>query len=192
MWSPLGIGGDDRCGVFIILNLVFKGYRPHIAFTWNEEIGCVGAQQLITDIDFIPVNFAIQFDRKGSGESVYYDLYDPEFEDYINNYGFKTAIGSYSDISVICPSWDMAGVNLSAGYMREHTFSEAIYLEVLYDTLQKASWILEDQQDNPTYFKYTERSASHAEVCPYCKTTNELCQYCYYKSWRYEDEYNYY
>jgi len=200
MWSPVGIGGDDRCGVFIILNLLFKGYRPYIAFVWDEEIGCIGSRKLVKDIDCFEVDFAVQFDRRGSGEAVYYDLDSPEFEDYISSFGFKTHIGSFSDISEICPAWDMAGVNLSAGYVREHTNSEMILLDSLYYTLDGACRILDDQIKNPTYFKYEEKeylgykkssqmSFSDYDVCSYCRgdlgnnSTNTVCETCYYKFW---------
>lgn len=161
MWSPRGIGGDDRCGVFIILNLLFKGYKPHIAFTWNEEIGCVGSRNMVTIFDpketmGANINFAIQFDRKGHQEAVYYDLDNQLFEDYITKFGFETKIGSFTDICEICPEWKFAGVNLSAGYANEHTTNEMVFLATIQDTFTKACAILDDQIASPQYFEYKE------------------------------------
>ena len=37
MWSPTGLGADDRAGVFSILQLIKAGYRPHVIFTTDED-----------------------------------------------------------------------------------------------------------------------------------------------------------
>lgn len=160
LWSTDGIGGDDRCGVYIICMLVMEGYKPSIAFMHDEEIGCIGSGEFIKEFtpnNLYQLNFAIQFDRKGHQESVYYQCENDEFETYINSFGFNTKIGSYTDICVICPSYGIAGVNLSAGYQNEHTKSEIIMLDTLRDTMSKASQILNDQLINPSYFQYVER-----------------------------------
>lgn len=160
MLSPVGIGADDRCGVFMIMNLIFQGYKPHVAFVWDEEIGGIGSSAMVKD--FMPskfgvdINFAIQYDRRGHAQSVYYSLYNPEFEKYINAFGFDTNFGSYTDICEICPVWGFAGVNLSTGYMHEHTNGELVLLDTIEDTLAKSIQILEDQKENPKYFEYAE------------------------------------
>jgi di/tripeptidase len=38
--SPQGIGGDDRCGVYMIMQIV-KTYNCSVLFTEDEEIGCI-------------------------------------------------------------------------------------------------------------------------------------------------------
>ena len=50
MWCPDGIGGDDRCGVFNILDILSQGYLPHVIFSWNEEIGGVGATKFSDNV----------------------------------------------------------------------------------------------------------------------------------------------
>ena len=39
IWSPEGLGADDRAGIFSILKIVKAGYKPHIIFTTEEERG---------------------------------------------------------------------------------------------------------------------------------------------------------
>ena len=170
MWCPDGIGGDDRCGVFSILEILEAGYLPHVVFSWDEEIGGVGATKLTQDIEnrfgnvitnsFNEINFAIQFDRKGFGEAVYYYLDSPEFEEYINSFGFKTELGSYTDICEYCPEFGFAGVNISAGYINEHTTSEMIFIDEMENSIHKVMNILEDQIENSTFFPYKEKSNS--------------------------------
>ena len=43
MWSPNGMGADDRAGVFAIIKIISHGFRPHIIFTHDEELGGDGA-----------------------------------------------------------------------------------------------------------------------------------------------------
>jgi len=161
IWSPDGIGGDDRCGVFSILEMLEKGYRPHVLFCWDEEVGTIGSSNFTTfDIeDTEEINFAIQLDRKGFGESVYYNLDNKDFEDYINSFGFETELGSYTDICQVCPSLGFAGVNLSAGYMDEHMDIERIYFFELKETQRKVMEILDDQKINPRLYDYKDKSS---------------------------------
>lgn len=168
LWCPDGIGGDDRCGVFSILDMLTQGYRPHVLFCWDEEIGTIGSSFFTKNVEnyfgedvqtaLTEINFAIQLDRKGFGESVYYYLDNIDFEEYINSFGFKTHNGSYTDICQVCPEFGFAGVNLSAGYMDEHTSYERIYINEMYKTQRKVKEILEDQYQNPKFYEYKEDS----------------------------------
>ena len=81
MWSPTGLGADDRAGVFSILQLIKAGYRPHVIFTTDEEIGCVGAQELsFLPCPFEDLRYIIQLDRRNSNDCVFYDCANAEFE----------------------------------------------------------------------------------------------------------------
>lgn len=46
MWSPQGLGADDRAGIFAIIQIIKSGLRPHIILTTDEEVGGVGADLL--------------------------------------------------------------------------------------------------------------------------------------------------
>ena len=41
LWSPQGIGGDDRCGIFAIMSIV-KNIPCDVLFLSGEEVGGVG------------------------------------------------------------------------------------------------------------------------------------------------------
>lgn len=43
MWSPQGLGADDRAGLFAILQIVQSGLRPSVILTTDEERGGLGA-----------------------------------------------------------------------------------------------------------------------------------------------------
>jgi len=138
LWSPEGLGADDRAGVWAILQLITAKQKPYILFTTQEEVGGKGASIVIKEIiEAPPVNMLIEFDRKGHNDAVFYDCDNPEFTSYIEKYGFVKNYGSFSDISIICPAWGIAGVNLSSGYYNAHTKNEYLNLDELNDVIRR-------------------------------------------------------
>lgn len=153
MWSPEGLGADDRAGVFAILSIIESGLRPHIIFTTDEEVGGIGAMRLAdAGNPFKDLRYMIQLDRRGTSDCVFYDCDNPEFEVYVEEFGFQTAWGSFSDISELCPEWGIAGVNLSIGYQDEHSYTERLYVAPLLSTIGKVKKML-SEKDIPS-FKY--------------------------------------
>ena len=125
MMSPEGIGGDDRCGVYMILEII-KEARCHVLFTEDEEIGCIGARDFAKSKLNPQVNFIVEVDRRGRNDAVFYQCDNREFTEFVCCFGFDEAHGSFSDISVIAPQLGVAAVNISAGYFNEHSRHEYI------------------------------------------------------------------
>ena len=122
--SSQGIGGDDRCGVYMIHRMLEYGYRPSVLFTMGEEIGCRGANKFCNDHDkdFLKdINAFIQIDRRGNKDIVKYSDENFELVKAIEPFGFEYAYGSCTDISVLMPHFKISGVNISSGYYHEHT-----------------------------------------------------------------------
>ena len=157
MWSPDGLGADDRAGVYAIVQILKSGLRPTVIFTTDEELGCLGAEALAEQVKTPPIDlkYIIQLDRRGSNDCVFYSCDNPEFDAYVESFGFVTNFGSFSDISTICPAWKIAGVNLSIGYYDEHSVSETLYVGQMYDTIRKVKHMLEAAIDAPK-FEYIE------------------------------------
>ena len=134
MWSPQGLGADDRAGVFLILKLLQAGYRPSICFTMGEEKGGLGALALIRQFPKAPwpLKYIIELDRQGANDCVFYGCDNQAFTDYVEEFGFLTDYGTFTDISHICPMWKVAGVNLSVGYLNEHSQIETLHIKALY------------------------------------------------------------
>lgn len=151
--SPVGIGADDRAGIMAILEILERGYRPHVLFTTDEEIGGIGADFFVTVFPTFPydLKYFIQIDRRGTGQAVYYDGENDLFEFYISEFGFDTQIGSFTDIVTFMQEYDIAGVNLSAGYVSEHTKVETLYVDGLDYTINGIERMLLDY-DNADYF----------------------------------------
>lgn len=165
--SPEGIGGDDRCGVYAIL----KAYesveaKPWLLFTCDEEVGCVGAGAFADDFKtkkYLPkelkkLKCIVEIDRRGSDDAVFYDCDNTDFEAYINSKGFKTALGSFSDICYIAPGLGVAAVNLSSGYYNAHTEHEFIVVPELERVVEKVIEIVNEstKAEFPRY-EYVER-----------------------------------
>lgn len=136
LMSPQGIGGDDRSGVYIIMNIV-KNLHCHVLFCEDEEIGGIGAKRFTKDNITPEVNYIIEIDRQGSNDAVFYSCDNPEFTKFICNFGFIQSYGSFSDISIIAPYLGIAAVNISAGYYYQHTKSEIINITDMNKIIQQ-------------------------------------------------------
>ena len=155
LWSPQGLGADDRAGVFGIITLIKRGYHPHIILTTDEELGAIGAQKFIAENPkpFVDIKYIIQLDRRGVDDCVFYDCGNEGFINYVESFDFTQAYGTFSDISVICPAWEVAGVNLSIGYINEHSHIETFHVLPFLATVNKVAKMLDDI-NNASYFKY--------------------------------------
>lgn len=142
MMSPQGIGGDDRCGVYIILALLEKlSFKPYVVFTMGEEIGGVGADAFITYMcghDIPELKYIVEYDRKGNKDCVFYSCDNPDFTEFVEQFGFKEAYGTFSDISIIAPEFGVAAVNLSSGYYNPHTEHEYVSFDDMNDIINKS------------------------------------------------------
>lgn len=156
IWSPNLCGADDRAGVFAIIKILQKGLRPCICFTTNEEQGGLGAEVLGENgWPYTKLKFILQLDRRNTGEVVYYDLSSElPFCEYIESFGFTEAIGSFSDVSFLAPYFNVAGCNLSVGYVDEHTKQERLFVNGLLYTIDRVCKILQD--DNAPWTEYIE------------------------------------
>ena len=178
MWSPQGLGADDRAGVFAIIQIIKHGFRPHIILTTDEEIGGIGASALAEmGNPFKDLRYIIELDRQGYDDCVFYQCGNLDFQDYIETFDFKYACGSFSDISIICPKWDIAGVNLSVGYFNEHTSSEHLLVGILKETIDKVENML--CEDGIPHFDFQAYTAVKKVYCQGCKqVVNEEDSIC--------------
>lgn len=172
VWSPQGLGADDRAGIFSILQILKRGYLPNLVLTEDEEIGCVGARNAVKNIPNNPLDnkFIIELDRRGQNDCVFYDCDNMKFENYIQSFGFLLDFGTYSDISILCPQWGVAGVNVSIGYDSEHTKMETLNISWMYQTIERVCAIL-DAEKEAEYYEFIPSTKNYFEVhgCKHCK-----------------------
>lgn len=153
LMSPEGIGGDDRAGVYMILQII-QNHPCQVLFCEDEEIGGHGARDFANSRIRPKVNYIVEMDRHGSNDAVFYNCANPEFVDFVCGFGFEEAIGSFSDISVIAPRLGIAAVNISAGYYNEHHKHESIDLEAVEHNIARISQMVQAPSES---FEYIER-----------------------------------
>ena len=165
--SPQGIGGDDRCGVYMILEII-KTHKCSILFCEDEEIGGVGSGKFVKEDIFEELKelkYMIELDRKGNNDAVFYSCDSKEFTKFIeDNTGYKTAHGSFSDISNLAPKAKVAAVNLSCGYHNAHTISEYVVIEEMMNTIEVVKKLLDVECEQ---FEYVAKSYGGVYGCYY-------------------------
>ena len=177
--SEQGIGGDDRCGVYMIMNII-KEHNVSVLFCEDEEIGCVGSGRFALHKEHLAeledIKYMIELDRRGEKDAVFYRCGNKEFIEWIEKEtGYKKAFGSCSDISNLMPALDRAGVNFSCGYYNEHTKGEYVVYEQMQATQDMVCELL--KKEIPQTFDYQK--------------TKALYHFGNYYGEYYEDDYGY-
>ncbi len=140
----LGIGADDRSGCAIIWKLRALGHS--LLITDGEEAGSLGARSLASDCDLMAElnshQFAIEFDRRGANDLVFYDVGSIPFRQWCQASfpGYREAKGTFTDICVLCRN--ICGVNISCGYYEPHRPQERLSLKDWRRTLKAAERVL--------------------------------------------------
>lgn len=154
--SPQGIGGDDRCGIYMILEII-KTHKCSVLFCEDEEKGGIGSKEFCKT-EFInevaTLNYMIELDRANSDDAVFYDCDNKEFTNFIiDNTGYNESYGTFSDISYLAPAAGIAAVNLSCGYYHAHTLSEEVNIEEMLNNIEVVKNLLDVESDQ---FEYIE------------------------------------
>lgn len=167
--SPMGIGGDDRCGVYAILSVLKTiegtGKKPYLFFSTDEEVGGASTKRAAQELKnrIAGVGYMIQIDRRGKQDSVYYKCGNTKFKKFIDEHGFVEASGSFTDICNLSPVFDLASVNLSCGYYNEHYFDEYVIYDELQATIDKIVKIIADTKDDVIYL-YCEEKPKYSQT----------------------------
>jgi di/tripeptidase len=142
--SITGVGGDDKAGIAICLDIISKTDNIIGAFFKGEEIGCLGSRNADVDI-FNSVGYAIEFDAPGSDWLSYVSnrtqLFNREFFKLVDpillRYGISNIRDTdpFTDVFAIKRSFDFNCMNLFAGYYDWHSATEF----VVYEDTVKAS-----------------------------------------------------
>lgn len=139
----VGIGGDDKVGIFLALELMRDLDVCKVAFFKDEEIGCVGSSA--ADMNFFnDVGYMFQADRRGNRDficDIYgVELYSIEFLDKIvdNLLDFKKEeeYGALTDVyQLVLNGYTGSVANISCGYYLPHTDDEYIVISEVYQTI---------------------------------------------------------
>jgi hypothetical protein len=140
--EPSGCGGDDKCGVFLALEMLDTFENVKAAFFISEEIGCIGSKAAVKiNPDFFKnVGYAIQYDSP-EGDSLSStlmgkylfessDVFTEKVGGLIKEHGItKWANHPYTDIWPLLEDFDFCCLNLAAGYYKYHTKYEYVIVD---------------------------------------------------------------
>lgn len=162
--SPEGIGGDDRCGIYQILQILNQ-VDCSVLFCEDEEIGSIGAKKFVqTELCKSlkgKFKYIIELDRKGSKDAVYYECDNSRFQEFVEKEFFKLSYGSWSDICILSPALDIASVNISGGCYNCHTTKEYVVLEEMNKATAEVIRLLKRTDINAEPFKYEKRKYTY-------------------------------
>lgn len=136
------LGGDDRCGVWLMLQLLKSNPKDYkFLFTFDEEIGGKGSNEFVSSKYFNEKFYTcyISLDRRspnGNNEVATYGYDNNDLISIFNVEGYNTAHGSFTDCMVLSEASSIACVSLSVGYDNEHSTKEVVYLSSMYKTLE--------------------------------------------------------
>ena len=157
----IGIGGDDRCGIYMIVRMILDGLRPSVLFCEDEEIGSVGARKFCKTKyvnDLKELNYLIELDRANSNDAVFYDCDNPEFTKFIiENTGYKEAHGTWTDIVELSDECGIASVNFSCGYYNAHRTNEYVIFEEMQRTICTVEKLLSMESEQFKFIKKVSR-----------------------------------
>ena len=160
VYEPNGIGGDDRCGIYMILKLLEK-LDCAVLFCEDEEIGSIGARKFVkTDLCKSlkgKFKYIIELDRANDNDAVFYDDDNTEFHKFVLESFWQKAIGSWSDICTLSPELEVSSVNFSCGYYKAHTTNEYVVLDEMERSIEEVYKLLKRTDLEAEPFKFIER-----------------------------------
>lgn len=142
--TQTGIGGDDKVGIFIALELLAIHDNVKLVFFRDEEVGCLGSS--VPDIDFFSdCSFVLQADRRGnsdfiveaSGVPLSSDSFQNDVLSAVCRYGYKFNNGAMTDVMALKKAGiDISMANISCGYYNPHQRNEYISLRDVNNCLR--------------------------------------------------------
>lgn len=138
---PTGIGGDDKCGIFICLELLKTLDKVKIGLFVSEETGCHGSSKC--DENFLQdVGYITQYDAPGnhliteicSGVRLFErdsEFFNKSLSVIEKSFGNEMLVQShpYTDISQLKKKIDVCCINMSCGYYNMHSNQEFVCIE---------------------------------------------------------------
>jgi len=162
--KQVGVGGDDKVGIWIALEMLLSQENIKCAFFHSEEIGCIGSSQANMKW-FNDVGYCFQADRRGNTDfvnSISGKLYSKAFKKAIapilKEYGYKEASGSMTDVLQL--SENSVGVcvaNMSCGYWEPHSDEEIVEFDDANNCLDMVVSLVHRLGCNKYGFQYENR-----------------------------------
>jgi tripeptide aminopeptidase len=134
-----GVGGDDKVGVFIALEMIRTHRQMKAVFFRDEERGCIGAGLARMEF-FADCTMVLECDRRGNrdfvdriGGEMFGDDFRQAVTPILRRYGYGFSGGASTDVGRLKDKdLPIAAANMSCGYYNPHTSEEVInWLDVV-------------------------------------------------------------
>jgi tripeptide aminopeptidase len=177
--TQFGIGGDDKVGVYITLQLLKDLPVMKAVFFRDEECGCRGSSYSILNHKewYEDCGFVMMSDRRGNSDIItvsagiiiasqeFLETCDPIFD----KYNYKDAIGICTDVDILTLNGiGISTVNFSSGYHSPHSSREIVSITDVNRCYNLMYDILVEHGDKT--FKY--EASIPAYKSSYLKTNN--------------------
>lgn len=172
--KSVGIGGDDKCGVFTCLYLLERLDHVKIIFFSQEESGGIGSSNIELEV-FDDCQFLGGVDRwnghdfvnRYSGEHTISKAFNKDIKSLLKKHGYSFNTGLFTDsFNVMERGIDLSCFNLSCGYYSHHSKNEYVDLNELYlccmvcEELARLSDIRYDHE----YGKFSRKSFNYSNL----------------------------
>ncbi len=192
--KQIGLGMDDANGICCAIQLLKEVSDLKVCFTTEEEIGFWGASEAAENIDFFcDVSYMIQADRRGSSDLITYtngihsasEDWLKEITGLMAKYSYSEEYGIGTDIGELASKLQLSGVNISCGYMKEHTNQEYTVIKDLENCL---NFMLEILKTVPIDKQYEIKAEPYSYY--YHPTSSTLkSKYSYYDDYPVDDSF---
>ena len=158
-----GIGGDDKCGVFVCLSLLDALPVLKAAFFVEEEIGMLGSKEAIPEF-FEDVGYAIQFDAPSanwiteicSGVKILDEEFKKKLTPILKDGGYTNfSTDPFTDVNQLAQKFDFNCLNLGCGYYQQHSVKEYVVIEEVKKSLEMGKLLI-DYLGNNKYIHIKE------------------------------------
>lgn len=144
------IGGDDKCGIYTILEILRKRKDINFVFSKEEEIGCLGIKAFVKEVPLKDKNipYGLIIDRRYAsdiicvGNSYGTHAFQDELVRIGKKFGLSATTGSVSDANTLKEFFSCA--NISSGYYLPHSKQEYVKLPDLLKTVNFIETVLEE------------------------------------------------
>lgn len=133
-----GVGGDDKAGIFIALELIQECETIMGAFFVEEEVGCNGSRTAKNNEWLNQAGYFIQFDaptddwisKVCSGVQLFGDEFQSILQPVWDEYDMSepNMYDPFTDVKELKLNYPVACINYFAGYMEMHTPFEYVVL----------------------------------------------------------------
>ena len=158
--SNKGIGGDDKCGVIAILEILKMNKNINAILTSDEEIGGIGAGKISFNI-LENVKYFIEIDRADNNDIIFEsgmnliasEEFQKALEPFTEKYGYREDFGTFTDVNILTETSRKCAINVSCGYYNPHTVNEYVKLKDLQRTIRFVLDIVNNISDTFTWKK---------------------------------------